>query len=107
MSECAPTWEIEKPFVKFNQVAGLHVRIDGQHYALHFSSIKDRLEAQYAALEKELADLWVWWQSPDTPHDEANTQLYAERNELCLAERRQLERLWLEVQGYMPKKELA
>lgn len=103
MSEASPSWQIVGPFMKFGAVVGLHICINGQQSALHFSSIHNRLEAQWAANEEELDNLWEWWSAPETSHDDANTRIYAERNEFCLAERRQLERLWLEVRGYIPQ----
>lgn len=100
-------WQIVKPFMKFGAVVGLHMVIDGQQSALHFSSILARMESRWADIERELDDLWDWWVSASTDHNETNTKLYAESNARCLAERRQLEELWLDVRKYIPVQEPA
>jgi len=98
-------WELGEPFVKFNQIVGYHLLINNVSHSLHFSSLAKRLNARWDEIAKELTRLGAWWESADTPHNSENTRIYLEMGELLVAERRQLETIWIEIRPYVMGKE--
>lgn len=99
-------WELGEPFIKFNEIVGYHLIVDKTgDSALHFSSLAKRINDRWNENAAELSRLAAWWESADTPHTSENTRLYLEMDELLMAERRQLEAIWIEIRPYVMGKE--
>jgi hypothetical protein len=94
------------PFMKFGQVVGLHIERAGETSALHFSSIHDRMDARWNAIQQEVSDLGAWFEAqPGIKKPEEWDSLNAQTDALR-AEQRHLEKLYQQVLTYIPQQDM-
>lgn len=96
---------IVKPFIKTNEVVGLHAERDA--HLVDWEGIERRMNARWEEIKDELAALGQWWADQATPHTVANRRYYAATDAALQAERNYLEKLYQSVQAqYMVLREM-